>query len=100
MNRQTKRMMQRQGQMGADGGPAAPQRPPQAQPRPAPRGPRQSPIEFIGEVRSELRRVAWPTRAEVVNYSTIVLLTLVLLVGLIFVLDLAFSKAVFFLFDT
>ena len=51
-------------------------------------------------MRAELRKVAWPTRAEVINYSTIVLITLVVLIALIFALDYAFAKSVFFLFET
>jgi preprotein translocase subunit SecE len=42
--------------------------------------------------------VAWPSRAEVINYSIVVLLALVLLTGLIFGLDWTFGKAVIFLF--
>jgi preprotein translocase subunit SecE len=49
-------------------------------------------------VRVELRKVAWPTRAETVNYSTVVLLSLVVLIALIFILDYAFGKASLFLF--
>ncbi len=52
------------------------------------------------EVRSELRQVAWPTRPEVVNSATVVFITLVLLVCLIFVLNYAFSHAVIFLFKS
>ena len=44
-------------------------------------------------MRSELRQVAWPTRSEVVNSSTVVLGTLVFMVGLIFLLNYAFSHA-------
>ncbi len=99
MNRQTKRMMQRQGQVGADGSPVATKRP--AQPRtPKPASERTSPATFLKEVRGELRKVAWPTKGEVVNYSTVVLVALVFLVALIFVLDLAFAKSVLFLFKT
>ncbi|HKN48926.1 MAG TPA: preprotein translocase subunit SecE [Actinomycetota bacterium] len=50
------------------------------------------------DVRGELRKVAWPSRAEVVNYSTVVLFTLIVLTALIFVLDLGFQKWVTFLF--
>jgi preprotein translocase SecE subunit len=42
--------------------------------------------------------VAWPGRAEVVNYSVIVFIVLVVLIGLIFGLDYVFGKFVFFLF--
>ena len=99
MNRQTKRMMQRQGQVGADGSPVATKRPPQ-QRAPKPPSERTSPATFLKEVRGELRKVAWPTKGEVVNYSTVVLMALVFLIALIFVLDLAFAKSVLFLFKT
>jgi preprotein translocase subunit SecE len=96
VNRQTKRMMQRQGQVAADGSPATARREPRA-PRPA--STRTSPGQFVREVRAELKRVAWPTRTEVARYSTVVLLTLILLIGLIFVLDFGFSKGILFVFD-
>ena len=55
---------------------------------------------FLRDVRTELRRVAWPTRAEVVNYSVIVLITLVVLISAIFVLDFGFARGILFLFET
>ncbi len=97
MNRQMKRLMQRQGQLGSDGTPS-PVRHQPSRPAPKPAAQRTSPATFLREVRGELRKVAWPTRAEVLNYSTVVLVTLVLLIGLIFVLDYAFAKSVLFLF--
>ncbi len=100
MNRQTKRMMQRQGQVAPDGSPAEPRRPPQTRPAHKPPSKRTSPGVFLKEVRGELRKVAWPTRGEVVNYSTVVLITLVLLIALIFLLDFLFAKSVLFLFKT
>jgi preprotein translocase subunit SecE len=89
--------MQRQGQIGPDGAPA-----PRTQPRPAPRATQQrlSPAAYTREVRAELRKVAWPTRAEVVNYSVVVLFTVIVLTALIFGLDYLFAKAVLFLFDS
>jgi preprotein translocase subunit SecE len=105
MNRQMKRMMQRQGQLTEDGSPATAQRrqPPRQQARPAAReqgGIFRRIANFLREVRAELRKVAWPTRHEVINLSIVVLATLILLIGLIFVLDLGFAKAVLFLFKT
>ena len=97
MNRQMKRMMQRQGQTGPDGAPAPARREPR-QTRPTPAAKRTSAGQFLREVRAELRKVAWPDRAEVVNYSTVVLVTLILLIGLILALDYGFSKSVLFLF--
>ena len=101
MNRETKRMMARQGQAGPDGTPAASpaDRRAAVAKRPA-KTQRTSPAVFLREVRGELRRVAWPSRAEVVNYSTIVLFTLAILIALIFVLDYAFAKSILFLFET
>ncbi len=97
-NRQMKRLMQRQGQVGADGAPVA-RRETQARPASRPQRERVGAAEFTRQVRAELRKVAWPTRAEVVNFSTIVFVALVLLTGLIFGLDYAFGKAVIYLFE-
>jgi preprotein translocase SecE subunit len=44
--------------------------------------------------------VAWPSRADVTNYSMIVLVTLGILITLIFLFDYGFAKAVLFLFET
>ncbi|HET9444548.1 MAG TPA: preprotein translocase subunit SecE [Acidimicrobiales bacterium] len=94
-------MLQRQGALGADGSqPVGDRRQQVATRRTAVKRERTSPVTFLKEVRGELRRVAWPTKAEVVNYSTIVLFTLILLVALIFVLDYAFAKSVLFLFES
>jgi preprotein translocase subunit SecE len=92
-----KRMMQRQGQVDADGAPARREAPPRSPARVATKE-RVGPAEYARQVRGELRKVAWPTRAEVINYSIVVLIALVLLTGIIFGLDWGFGKAVIFLF--
>jgi preprotein translocase subunit SecE len=97
MNREQKRMMQRQGQVGADGAPL-----PQPKTQPRARGvkePRTSPAQFLREVRGELRKVAWPTRDEVVKYSIIVLVTIVVMTTMIALLDYAFGETVFWIID-
>jgi preprotein translocase subunit SecE len=91
MNRQTKRMMAKQGtdkpkSPSSEGGK---RRPPSAAPKREKIGPK----EYLGEVRGELRKVAWPTKKEVIN-STIIVMT-----ALIFGFDYASSKFVLFLFD-
>jgi preprotein translocase subunit SecE len=43
--------------------------------------------------------VAWPTRSEVINYSIIVLFTVVILTTYIALLDFAFGDAIFRLFE-
>jgi preprotein translocase subunit SecE len=60
---------------------------------------RTTPMQFAREIRDELRQVAWPTRPEMVNYSLVVFFTLVVMIGLIFLLNFAFGKGVLFLFQ-
>ena len=96
MNRETKRLMQRQGQVEADGSPS--QRRVREAPAPTRRRQRSSPSQFAREVRDELRQVAWPNRSEMINYTTIVFTTLVIMASLIFLLNLGFGKAVLFMF--
>jgi preprotein translocase subunit SecE len=97
MNREQKRMMQRQGQTGADGA-AAPRRATTVQDVQRRRSSRTKPLQFLREVREEMRQVAWPTRPEVINYTTIVFVVLVFMTSLIFGLGYGFSKFVTFLF--
>ena len=44
-------------------------------------------IDYLRDVRAELRRVVWPTRDEVVNLSIVVITTLAIFIGLIFFFD-------------
>jgi preprotein translocase subunit SecE len=60
---------------------------------------RASPRQFLHEVNVELRKVAWPTRAETTNYAVVVFVALAVLMALIFGLDLGFAKAANFLFS-
>jgi preprotein translocase subunit SecE len=94
MNRQAKRMMQRQKATAQDRTEAARERRAVTQ---APRK-RTTLREFLKEVRLELRKVNWPTRHEVVAYTIVVLVTVVVLTSYVFALDLGFSKAVIKIF--
>jgi len=95
MNRETKRMLRKQGQLGEDDQPVARRRErPQPQPQGSGSSDRVGPIEFLREVRGELRKVAWPSREEVVNYSIIVFITVILLTFFIFALDFVFGDFV------
>jgi preprotein translocase SecE subunit len=49
-------------------------------------------------VNVELRKVAWPTRAETTNYALVVFIALAVMMALIFGLDLLFAKAANLLF--
>jgi preprotein translocase subunit SecE len=120
VNRETKRMLQRQGQLGPDGEPIAGAREGRAAPASAraaaagggagagrgatvaaggsrPSFPERV-GEFLREVRNELVKVAWPGRSEVINYTIVVFFTIVLLTSIVFGLDVGFAKAVIFLF--
>ena len=96
MNREQKRMMQRQGQVGADG--AASSRRTSVQDVQRRRSERATPREFFRQIREEMRQVSWPTRPEVLNYTSIVFFVLVFMTSLIFGLGFGFSKFVTFLF--
>ena len=107
MNRQQRRLSQRQGELTGDGLAAAPSvepvEPEETRPaaRPAASGPanrRTSPRQFLHEVNVELRKVAWPTRSETANYATVVFIALAVMMALIFGLDLGFSQAANLLF--
>lgn len=96
MNRQQKRMLQKQGEVDADGQPIRARRQP---PGPAAARERTSPVQFLREVRSELRKVAWPSRSETINYSIVVLVTIVVLGTIIYGLDWLFSTFILDLFE-
>jgi preprotein translocase subunit SecE len=73
--------------------------------RPVPKAPgaptkreRTKPREFIKEVIAELRKVAWPSRQEVVAYTIVVLVSVVVIATIIFGMDFVFSKAILNLF--
>ena len=92
MNREQRRLLQKQGQLDAEGNPVATRREQRA---PTPKQDRSSPGEYVREVRAELRKVAWPTKSEVINYTIVVLVTVLVLTGFIFVLDFVFGELIF-----
>ncbi len=49
-------------------------------------------IQFIKEVRTELNKVSWPTKKELVSYTGVVGLAVVIVCALIWVCDTAFAK--------
>jgi preprotein translocase subunit SecE len=95
MNREQKRMMQRQGEVDADGEPIRQRRQQQNRSAEERTGLRQ----FAREVRAELRKVAWPSRAETGNYTTVVIITIVAITAIVAGLDWVFSQSVLELFD-
>jgi preprotein translocase subunit SecE len=89
MNREQRRLSQKMGVTGPDGEPV---RTRSAPPKPVPAEERATAAQFVREVRGELRKVAWPTREETINYTSVVLVTLVIITALVFGLDWVFAK--------
>ncbi len=50
--------------------------------------------QFIKDVISEMRKVLWPTRQQVINSFVIVTIVVVIMTGFIFGLDQAFQRLV------
>ncbi len=49
---------------------------------------------YYRQVVSELRKVVWPTRKELVTYTTVVIVFVGVLMGIVAVLDYGFGKLV------
>jgi preprotein translocase subunit SecE len=91
MNRQTKRMMAKQEDK---------KRPDARRQQAAPAQREKSgPREYFSEVKGEMRKVAWPSKKEVINSTIIVLIAIIVMTSLIFGFDYVSSKFVLFLFD-
>ena len=96
MNREQKRMLQRQGEVDAEGEPVRERR----QPQQASHTEESAGVtQFAREVRSELRKVVWPTRSETTNYTVVVVITIVAITAIVAGLDWIFSQSVLELFD-
>ena len=96
MNREQKRLLKKQGQLNEAGEPVRGSRPNKG---PAPKAEKTGPVQFVREVRGELRKVAWPSRDEVSNYSVVVLFGIVVLTAMIAGLDYVLGEAVLKLFE-
>lgn len=59
----------------------------------APAKKRTSPTQFLREVRAELKKVAWPTRNELVQSTIMVLVILTIVTVIIYAMDMVFSQA-------
>lgn len=49
-------------------------------------------IRFFGEVTSELRRVEWPKRGEVIRHTIYIIISVVIAGVVVAVVDLIFTK--------
>ena len=80
LNREQKRLLKRQGAIDEKGAPTRAPRQQAVQQRVGPR-------QYLREVRDEMRKVAWPSRPEVVRYSIIVTSTVVVYTAFVGGLD-------------
>jgi preprotein translocase subunit SecE len=56
------------------------------------------PTRFVRESISELRKVLWPSRNELVTYSIVVIVFVVIMVAIVAGLDIGFAKLVLLVF--
>jgi preprotein translocase subunit SecE len=56
------------------------------------------PTRFIRESVSEMRKVLWPSRNELVTYSIVVIVFVVIMVAIVAGLDVGFAKLVLLVF--
>ena len=86
LNREQKRQLKRMGALDEQGKAT---RAPRQQKRPQDRvGVRQ----YLREVRDEMRKVAWPQRPEIIRYSIVVMITVVIYTALVGGLDYVFGQ--------
>ena len=57
-------------------------------------------VQFVRESISELRRVVWPTRAQVSTYTGVVLTFVVIMALMIFAIDYVAGQGVLFIFGS
>jgi preprotein translocase subunit SecE len=53
--------------------------------------------EYLHEVRQELRKVTWPTREQMIAFTTVTVITSTVLTAVVFGLDIAMKEFVFWL---
>jgi len=59
---------------------------------------RTTPALFTRQVAAELRKVIWPTRNELVTYTTVALVFVIIMSAIVLTLDYGFTKLMFELF--
>jgi preprotein translocase subunit SecE len=55
-------------------------------------------VRYIREIVSEMRKVIWPTRQEMITYTTVVVIFVVIVVAFVAFLDIGFAKLVLWMF--
>ena len=59
---------------------------------------RTTPLLYVRQVIAELRKVIWPTRHELVTYTTVALVFIMVMVAIVTSLDYGFTKLIIAVF--
>ena len=97
MNREMRRLSEREERRNKKGGGGRGRKPPISGKPGAPTGMGgriSRLVQFMREVRVELKRVGWPTRQQMIAFTTVTLITTVVLTVFTFALDFGFRRAV------
>lgn len=94
LNREQKRSLKRMGALNEEGNPTR-----QAPPPRRAKDKRVGPLQYVREVRDEMRKVAWPKWPEIRRFSIIVLITVVIYTGYVFGLDSLFGVLSGWMYD-
>jgi preprotein translocase subunit SecE len=60
----------------------------------APRKKRTSPTLFYRQIVAELRKVVWPTRTELFTYTSVVIVFVLCIIGIVALIDFGLTRAV------
>ncbi|MEU3898176.1 MULTISPECIES: preprotein translocase subunit SecE [unclassified Streptomyces] len=64
----------------------------------AKKGPLKRLALFYRQIVAELRKVVWPTRSQLSTYTTVVIIFVVIMIGLVTLIDYGFSHAAKYVF--
>lgn len=53
---------------------------------------------FVRQIVAELKKVIWPTRKELIAYTTVVLVFVLIMAAIVAALDFVFTRGVLFVF--
>ena len=95
LNREQKRHLKKMGALDDQG---KVQKAPRQQPKK--NQDRVGPVQYLREVRDEMRKVAWPTRPVIVRYSIVVLVTVILYTAFVGGLDYLFGSIAEWFYST
>lgn len=86
LNREQKRQLRKMGALDDEGKATRAPRPQKRQQD------RVGPVQYLREVREEMRKVAWPQKPEITRYSIVVVITVVFYTALVGGFDFLFGE--------